>query len=211
MTWQPVLTPADKAKYFPALGIPEGQIEAAIGQAQLIAEDEARRQLGLVDYTEILRLGANQSALLSYWPVSQDPPMTVEYRGGGGINRWGLAEEITPWYALSPESYLLDETGWIHINTSLLAAYGRISQGTQIRASYRAGFSLSVSTYDAEHLKRALGSLLVFIASPSGQGIVSVREEMGQAREFVQFATPEAYAIPERLLMPFRKYRPRGC
>lgn len=207
-----ILTEADKPIYFPDIALTGPTLLGAIYRACAIAESVqgAGRPLEQQPHTEILRLNRLlQTCTLKAMPIASLPAPIIEARTGNFRDGFGRPVPLAPWAMLSEDDYNLDyETGLLSLSRYTASYFGRIgTPATEIRATYTAGFDFAVDTKDVRAIKIAVASILRFQNSPNFQGLGEVRVE---GEYSVRYTAIVPGTVPDALLLPLRKYRPRS-
>lgn len=200
-----ILTPADKPIYFPDIAPDSDTLMGAILRAQALAESAigANRPLELTSHTEVSYV-ANYSCILSRFPIHESPPPILAARCGGHKDGFGRVAPVSPFFPLVQSDFFLDaESGRIDLWGTTRA--GNI---TSIRATYYSGFDFSQNTPDCRQIKAAVAAILNYQHCNVFQGLQQVSVE-GEYK--VAYSTGvDPGIVPESLLIPFRKYRPRS-
>ena len=207
-----ILTEADKPIYFPDIPLHGPTLLGAIYRACTIAESVqgAGRPLEQQSHTELLRLNRLlQTCTLTRSPIVETPAPIIEARTGNFRDGFGRPVPLAPWATLSSDDYVLDyETGLLSLSRYTASYFGRIgTPATEVRATYTAGFDFAVDTPEVRAIKIAVASILRFQNSPSFQGLGEVRVE---GEYSVRYTATVPGSVPDALLLPLRKYRPRS-
>lgn len=203
-----ILSLIDKATYFPDVTITDSALHGAIIRATTIAEgaNGANRPLEQQSITQIVPVNRTlQTCYLSRFPIAVTPSPQIEARMGKTRDGFGRGVPLSRWLKLSPDDYFVDyETGGLSLYTS----YSSVGW-TEIKATYTAGFDFSLNTPDTRAIKSCVAAIMSHQLSNSYQGISSVKIpdeiEISYASGISATAT-----IPESLLLPLQKYRPRS-
>lgn len=201
----PILTEADRAIYFPDVTLSESALVGACYAAQALAESNmgANRPLELMQHTEVVSV-ANYSCQLSRFPIHESQPPIISARCGGRRDGFGRVAPVSPFFPLKSSDYILDaESGRIDL-------WGCTGGGgiTSLRITYTTGFDFSQDNSDVRAIKSALAALLCYQQSNTFSGLQSVSVEGEYKVAYTGGADPGI--VPESLLIPFRKYKPRS-
>lgn len=207
-----ILTEADKAIYFPEVALTGSSLLGAIYRACVIAESVqgAGRPLEQQSHTEVLRLNRLlQTCTLTRSPIASTPAPVIEARTGNFRDGFGRPVPLMSWATLNTDDYGLDyETGLVFLSRFTPSYFGRLgTPATEVRATYTAGFDFATDTPEVRTIKSAVAEILRFQNSPNYQGLGEVRVE---GEYSVRYNSTTPATVPEALLLPLRRYRPRS-
>ncbi len=212
-----IFTEDDKDVYAPSVTLGSDALEGAIAFLQALVEgpEGANRPLALTQFEETLPLNRNlQTARLSYLPIAVEPPPVFTYRAGNFLNRYYRPVGVGAWQTMSGNNYILDQsTGQINLRVEWQDSWGRsgASPATELKAVYTAGYDFTSDSYDVTQIKALFGQLLIYQQGNRFQGYQSVDVDQEIAVTYANTATaPQVAQIPKSMLLPFKKYRPRG-
>lgn len=197
----PILTPSDKPIYFPDITLTGDALMGAILRAQSLAESNmgCDRPLEKSPFKEVLSVHSNLSAWLSVAPIDESD-FHVDARTGGHKDGFGRTVPKSAWFPLVESDYAIDaSTGAIRLGL----------QVTEVRVTYTAGFDFTVDTPEIKRIKSAIAAILNYQLSNAYQGLQEVSVE-GEYKVRYGSSSGGVGTIPDTLLIPFRKYRPRS-
>jgi hypothetical protein len=156
---------------------------------------------------------------LAYTPIDLTYIPTIEIRKGFDpvhseyalLNSLYYDDNIYPFYrrgldeyeTLEPDDYTLYQNGELLIHKATLIR--------DLRIEYKSGLDFSTNTQEIKNFKSAVGNLLNFITSNgSYQGLEEVQVPFDEYTIRYNSRNSEPFVIPEQLMLPFKKYRPRG-
>ncbi|MBE9178603.1 hypothetical protein IQ268_08530 [Oculatella sp. LEGE 06141] len=154
-----ILTPGDKALWFPEVKLSGSALRAAIARSQMTAESSkgANRPLELQGHVEVKQLHITaQSCYLSRIPIAELPEPKIEARCGGHKDGFGRLYPISAWQVVPVDGYDLD------YGTGRLQLAGGLAIATEIRATYTAGFDFAEDTPQTRNIKAAVAAILVY-------------------------------------------------
>lgn len=198
-----ILTESDRCEYFPSVNLEGDILNGAIRRAQTIAESNlgAGRPLESQQYTEILSVNSTfNSCQLSYYPVSTSSLLLFEIRYSSTVDGFGRVSNQSQWVVLTQSQYQIDyETGRLQLFSYSLSSRSK----TEVRATYTSGFNFNSDSYQIREIKTCVGAILGYLESMPGKNVTFLKPAgIAFNSEFGQ--------IPDYLLTPLRKYRPRG-
>ncbi|MBW4580716.1 MAG: hypothetical protein KME42_14215 [Tildeniella nuda ZEHNDER 1965/U140] len=212
-----IFTEDDKDIYAPSVTLTDDALTGAISFLQALVEgtEGANRPLALTQFEEILEVNRNlQTVRLSYLPIAVSPVIALQYRSGNYLNHHYRPVGTSAWQSMTGNNYILDRsTGQINLNAEWLDSWGRrgASPATEVTAVYTAGYDFTTDSYDVQQIKALFGQLLTYQQSARFFGFESVDVDQEVAVKMAPTATvPVIAQIPKSLLLPFKKYRPRG-
>lgn len=197
-----ILSEADKPIYFPDVTLTGDALMGAIRSAQAIAESNigASRPLELQQYTEVRTINSAR-ALLTRLPIDPTATLILSARSGGYRDVLGRSIPKSAWFPFQISDFKIDfDIGEI---------FTLAPQITEIRATYTTGFDFTLDTPDVKRIKSAVAEVLNYQQSNSYQGLLEVSVE-GEYKVRYGSSSGGAGTIPDLLLVPFRKYRPRS-
>lgn len=195
-----ILTVDDKPVYFPEVPLDGDALGAAILRAMVLVQGPqgANRQLSLKNYSEIVRVIDN-----IFWP-SHAPIVEVTEVAGRqkrGIDNWNRLINTTEWVVLDTDSYEVEP----ELNRIILTTGDFYSE---VRVKYISGYNFVETvddplTQEAIEIKAKLAAVLDYQQSAAGLGIKDLRSSD------MKFQDSTPGVVPDELLMPFYRYRPR--
>lgn len=176
-----ILTEPELPIYAPDVTLTGPALTAAIAMIQLTLEGPkgAQRPLELTEFTEIIPINFKlQTAQLSYWPIAQTPEPAIEVRFGNVQNRFRNPLGLSDWFEVQDPVTYLDATGQINFSRSsvLVGNFSRLSNATELRAVYTAGFDFAVGSTDPAviAIKAIAGFILDYQQNdPSALGVTT--------------------------------------
>lgn len=197
----PILSEVDKSVYFPDITLTGNALVGAILRAQMLAESNmgCDRPLEKQAYSEILRVHSNQTTWLTRLPIDLSQPIIIIARTGGYRDKFGRSVPKSAWFPLVEADYAVLSSGEVNLDLSC----------SEIRATYTTGFDFNLDTPDVRRIKSAVAEVLNYQQSNSYQGLLEVSVE-GEYKVRYGSSSGGAGTIPDLLLVPFRKYRPRS-
>lgn len=199
----PILTESDKPIYFPDITLTGDALVGAILRAQSLAESNmgCDRPLEKTSFKEVCRVHSNRIARLTHAPIiDETSDFHIDARDGGYKDGFGRIIPMRAWFPLVESDYALDaNTGEISLGLHL----------SEIRATYASGFDFSLDTPDVRRIKSAVAAILNYQQSNAYQGLQEISVE-GEYKLRYGSSNGGVGTIPDVLLIPFRKYRPRS-
>ena len=222
-----ILNDDDILKYCPSLAdlIGTDELEGKLDYVQSLVESSlaCNREIELKVWTEkinyVYSSPRRNEFYLSYTPVDLTYEPTIEIRKGHDpvhseyalLNSLYYDDNVYPYYrtsnldeyeTLEPDDYSLYQNGELLIHKASLVR--------DIRIEYKSGLDFSLDTQEIRNFKSAVGNLLNFITNDASyQGVKTVEVPFDEYK--IEFnSKSEPFVIPSILLLPFKKYRPRG-
>lgn len=221
-----ILNDDDILKYCPSLAnlIGTDELEGKLDYAQSLVESTlgCNREIEIKVWTEkinyVYSSPRRNEFYLSYTPVDLTYVPIIEIRKGFDpvhseyalLNSLYYDDNVYPYYRrvldeyelLVPDDFTLYQNGELLIHKASLVR--------DIRIEYKSGLDFSLDTQEIRIFKSAVGNLLNFISNDASyQGVKSVEVPFDEYK--IEFnSKSEPFAIPDILLLPFKKYRPRG-
>ena len=213
-------------KYCPSLAplIGTDELEGKLDYAQSLVESSlaCNREIEPKVWTEkinyVYSSPRRNEFYLSYTPIDLTYVPTIEIRKGFDpvhseyalLNSLYYDDNVYPYYrrgldeyeVLEVDDYTLYQNGELLIHKASLVR--------DIKITYKSGLDFSLDTQEIRNFKSAVGNLLNFISNDASyQGVKTVEVPFDEYK--IEFnSKSEPFVIPSTLLLPFKKYRPRG-
>lgn len=195
----PILTPQDKAAYFPEVKLEDEALQSAIWRAEAIAEGArgANRPLSISRYQATVNiLTGQQVCFIPYWPIVEIIKLEGRQRQPSAADNWGRMLPAIDWTEVDAAKYELNP-----VRGQILLFAGL--PFTECRVEYLGGwnFEQCQDVFDVKRIKTIVAQILLYQQTAIGLGYKSDGDVDMQAQKVGE--------IPDEYLIPLHAYRAR--